>query len=94
MRKLLASKGSPAVRHFFAAGEFPHGFVTGDKVEHIGGTSHVVWLLDYYDIQGDDDEDVEEAWGLYNAFTYVIQKSPAHEQINGMNRFRELMFAA
>jgi len=34
------------------------------------------------------------AWGLYNAFTYVIQKSPAHEQINGMNRFRELMFAA
>lgn len=37
------------------------------------------------------DHDQKTAWGLYNAFTYVIQKSPAHTQIQGINKFREIV---
>jgi len=33
------------------------------------------------------------AWGLYNAFTYTVQKSPAQEQISSMSRFRDLVLA-
>ena len=33
------------------------------------------------------------AWGLYNAFTYVAQKSPPHEQIGAMSGFREVLTA-
>ena len=33
----------------------------------------------------------QTAWGLYNAFTYVVQKCPPHEQISSMSRFRELV---
>lgn len=35
----------------------------------------------------------DSAWSLYNAFTYTVQKSPAHEQISSMSRFRELVLA-
>lgn len=38
------------------------------------------------------DHDERTAWGLYNAFTYVIQKSPPQYHIRSMNRFRELIF--
>ena len=31
------------------------------------------------------------AWGLYNAFTYIVQKSPARSQISAMANFRELV---
>jgi hypothetical protein len=31
------------------------------------------------------------AWGLYNAFTYIIQKSPAHDQISGMSEFKDML---
>jgi len=33
-------------------------------------------------------------WGMYNAFTHVLQKSPAHEQIRAMDDFRHLLAAA
>lgn len=32
-------------------------------------------------------------WSLYNAFTYTVQKCPAHEQMPAMNRFRELVLS-
>jgi hypothetical protein len=31
------------------------------------------------------------AWGLYNAFTYTIQKMPAQYHLKSMNRFREIL---
>lgn len=31
------------------------------------------------------------AWGLYGAFTYVVQKSPAHEQMRSTIKFRNLL---
>jgi len=37
------------------------------------------------------DHDEQTAWGLYNAFTYTIQKMPPHYHIKGMNRFREIL---
>jgi len=40
------------------------------------------------------DHDERTAWGLYNAFTFVIQKSPAHRQIKGINRFREILLGS
>ncbi len=33
-------------------------------------------------------------WGLYNAFTYVVQKCPAHEQISSMSAFRDLVLGS
>lgn len=33
------------------------------------------------------------AWGLYNAFTYVVQKCPPGHQIDAMSKFRELVLA-
>ncbi len=33
------------------------------------------------------------AWGLYNAFTFVAQKSPAHKQIDMMGRFRTMVLS-
>lgn len=31
------------------------------------------------------------AWSLYNAFTYTLQKMPAHYHIKSMNRFRKII---
>lgn len=31
------------------------------------------------------------AWSLYNAFTYVLQKCPATHQVTAMNQFREVV---
>jgi hypothetical protein len=31
------------------------------------------------------------AWSLYNAFTYVVQKSPPHHQIPAINAFRQVV---
>ena len=38
-----------------------------------------------------EEHNEKTAWGLYNAFTYVVQKCPAHQQITSMNKFRELV---
>jgi len=37
------------------------------------------------------DHDEPTAWGLYNAFTYTMQKMPPQYHIKGMNRFREIL---
>jgi len=37
------------------------------------------------------EHDEKTAWGLYNAFTYTIQKMPPQYHIKGMNRFREIL---
>ena len=37
------------------------------------------------------DHDEKTAWGLYNAFTYTIQKMPPQYHIKSMNRFREIL---
>jgi len=37
------------------------------------------------------DHDEQTAWGLYNAFTYTMQKMPPQYHIKGMNRFREIL---
>ena len=31
------------------------------------------------------------SWGLLNAFTHIVKKSPTHMQMDQMNRFRELL---
>ncbi len=35
-----------------------------------------------------------DAWSLYNAFTFIMQKMPPHYHIAGMNRFREILIGA
>jgi len=35
----------------------------------------------------------KNAWGLYNAFTYVTQKCPPHNQINSMGKFRHIVLS-
>lgn len=37
------------------------------------------------------DHNEQTAWGLYNAFTYTIQKMPPQYHIKGLNRFREIL---
>lgn len=34
------------------------------------------------------------AWGLYNAFTYIVQKCPPHEHIRSIGDFKGLVLAA
>jgi hypothetical protein len=38
-----------------------------------------------------EDHAQHSGWGLYNAFTYVVQKSPPGRQIDAMSRFRDLI---
>lgn len=38
-----------------------------------------------------EDHNEKTAWGLYNAFTYTIQKMPPQYHLKSMNRFREIV---
>jgi len=37
------------------------------------------------------DHNEKTAWGLYNAFTYVLQKMPPQYHLNSMNQFRKIL---
>ncbi len=37
------------------------------------------------------DHDEKTSWGLYNAFTHIVKQSPALQQMDKMNKFRNLL---
>jgi hypothetical protein len=37
------------------------------------------------------DHNEKTAWGLYNAFSYVLQKMPPQYHLNSMNQFRKIL---